>query len=125
MRNRVAIFYAKGGKSKIFFQICLSALSLIRIHLRFTCPSISVNYFTQNCQNHAKGKNSFNKHCAKEKAISYFNWLTTERRIAESGSTPLTEFNNLRLDYGDWNLSPSISKDETIKHRNQFLTEKI
>ena len=84
-----------------------------------------MNYFTQNCQNHSKGKNNFNKHCAKEKAIFYFNWLTNERGIDEGGSTLVTEFNNLRLDYGDGNLSLSISKDETIKTGNQLLQRKV
>ena len=93
--------------------------------ISLTCPSISVNYFTQNCQNHSKGKNIFNKHSAKEKAIFYFNWLTNERGIDEGGSTLVTEFNNLRLDYGGRNLSLSISKDETIKTGNQFLQRKV
>ena len=98
LRNPGAIFYAK-GEDKLKFLSDLLDCSIIDLN-SLACPSISVNYFTQNCQNHSKGKNIFNKHCGKEKAIFYFNWLTIERGIDEGGSTLVTEFNNLRLDYG-------------------------
>ena len=123
LRNPVAIFYDKGEK-KVKFLSDLLECSIIDLN-SLACPSISVNYFTQNCQNHSKGKNIFDKHCAKEKAIFYFNWLTIERGIDEGGSALVTEFNNLRLDYGEENLSLSISKDETIKTGNQFLKRKV
>ena len=77
LRNPGAIFYAKGAEKVKFlselFECPVNDLNSLE------CPSISVNYFTQNCQNHSKGKNIFNKYCAKEKAIFYFNWLTNER----------------------------------------------
>ena len=82
LRNRGAIFYAK-GEEKVKFLSDSQECSIIDLN-SLACPSISVNYFTQNCQNHSKGKNMFNKHCAKEKAKFYFNWLTHERRTDES-----------------------------------------
>ena len=92
----------------------------------FECPSISVNYFTQNCQYLSKGKNVFNKHCAKEKAIFYFNWLTNEWGICESGSTLVTEFNNLRLDYGRREPeSFNLQRRNHKKTENQFLQKKV
>ena len=96
LRNPGAIFYAK-GEEKVKFLSDLQECSIIDLN-SLACPPISVNYFTQNCQNHSKGKNIFNKHCAKEKAIFYFILLTNERGIDESASTLITEFNNLRLD---------------------------
>ena len=89
------------------------------------CPPISVNYSTQNCQNHSKGKNIFNKHCAKEKAIFYFNWLTNERGLTKV-EAPLSLSSTIcALITGDGNLSLSISKDKTIKTGNQFLQRKV
>ena len=90
-----AIFYAK-GKAKVKFLSDLLECSIVDLN-SLECQSISANYSTQNCQNHSKGKNNFNKHCAKEKAFVYFNWLANERGINESGSTRFTEFNNLHL----------------------------
>ena len=80
-RNPGAVFYAK-GEEKVKFLSDLIECSII--DLNSPCPPISVNYFTQNFQNHSKRKNVVNKHCAKEKAIFYFNWLTNERGIDES-----------------------------------------
>ena len=94
-----AIFYAK-GKAKVKFLSDLLECSIVDLN-SLDCYSIFVNCFTKNCQNQSKGKNNFNKHCAKEKTIFYFNWLTNERGINESGSTPFTEFNNLHLITGD------------------------
>ena len=88
------------------------------------CPSIFLNYFTQNCQNHSKGKNVFNKHCAKEKAVLYFNWLTKQRGIDESGSTFFTEFNNLRLDYGGRESESFNFQRRNHKNRKPVFTEK-
>ena len=98
LSNPGAIFYAK-GEEKVKFLSYLLECCIIYLN-SLSCPSISLNYFTQNCQNHSKGKKKFIKHCAKEKSIFYFNWLTNERGIDEGGSTLVTEFNNLRLDYG-------------------------
>ena len=128
MRNPDAIFYAK-GEVKVKFLSDLLECSITDLNSH-ACLSISVNntfdiYFTQNCQNHSKGKNIFNKLCAKEKVIFFFNWLTNERGIDESGSNLVTEFNNLRLDYGDGNLSLSISKDESTKTGNQFIQREV
>ena len=41
-----------------------------------------------------------------------------------NGGTLVTEFNKFFLDYGDGNLSLSISKDKTIKTRTQFSQRK-
>ena len=41
-----------------------------------------------------------------------------------NGGTVVTEFNKFFLDYGDGNLSLSISKDETIKTGKQFSQRK-
>ena len=58
LRNPGAIFYAKGAEKVNFlselleFPVCdLNSLE---------CASTSVNYFTQNCQNHSNCKNNFN-----------------------------------------------------------------
>ena len=72
LRNPGAIFYAKGAE-KVKFLSELLECPVIDLN-SLECPSISVNFFTRNCQNHSKGKNIFNKHCAKEKAIFFFNW---------------------------------------------------
>ena len=121
LRNPSAIFYAKGEEKKNFCHISLSALIDLN-SLAF--PSISVNYFTQNCQIHSKGKNNFNKHCAKEKAIFYFNLLTNERGYDEGGSTLVTEFNNLRLDYGGWESESFNFQRRNNKNRKPIFTEK-
>ena len=123
LRNPGAIFYAN-GKEKVKFLSYLLECSIIDLN-SLACPSISVNYFTQNCQNHSKGKNNFNRHCAKEKAIFYFNWLTNERGIDEGGSTLVTEFNNLRLDYGGRESESFNFQNETKKTGNQFLQRKV
>ena len=98
LRNPGAKFYAKQAE-KVNFLSELLECPVIDLN-SLECPSISVNYFTQNCQNHSNCKNIFNKQCAKENAIFYFNWLTNERGIDESGGSVVTEFNNLCLDYG-------------------------
>ena len=67
LRNPGALFYAKGGEKVKFLSEMLECS--ITDPNSFSCPSISLIYFKQNCQNHSKGKNIFNKHCAKEKAI--------------------------------------------------------
>ena len=81
------------GEEKVQLLSNLLECSIIDLN-SLACPLISVNYFTQNCQNHSKGKNNFNKHCANEKAVFYFNWLTNERGIDESVSplSPGSEF---------------------------------
>ena len=123
LRNPGAIFYAK-GEEKVKFLSDLLECSIIDLN-SLAFPSISVNYFTQNCQNHSKGKNVFNKHCAKEKAIFYFNWLTNERGIDESGSTLVTESKNLRLDYGGRESESFNFQRRNHKTRNQFLQRKV
>ena len=123
LRNPVAIFHAK-GEEKVQFLSDLLECSIIDLNT-LACPSISVNYFTKNCQNHSKGKNLFNKHCAKEKALFYFKWLTNERGIDENGS-PLSPSPKIcALITGEGNLSLSISKDETKKTGTQFLQVKF
>ena len=89
------------------------------------CPSISVNYNKKNCQSHSKGKNHFNKQCAKEKAIFYCNWLTIEREIDDSGSTPVTEFNKLCFDYGGRESESFNFQRRNHKTGNHFLQGKI
>ena len=122
LTNPGAIFYAK-GEEKVIFLSDLPECSIIDLN-SLACPSISVNYFTQNCQNNSKGKNIFNKHCAKEKAIFYFNWLTNERGIDEGGSTLVTEFNNLRLDYGGRESESFNFQRRNNKNWKPVFTEK-
>ena len=111
-------------EEKIKFLPDLLDCSLIDMN-SLACPSISVNYFTQNCRNHSKGKNIFNKHFAKEKAIFYFNWLTIREELTKV-EAPLSPSSTIcALITGDGNLSISISKDETIKTGNQFLQRKV
>ena len=122
LRNPGAIFYAKGA-DKVKFLSELLECPVIDLN-SLECPSISLNYFTQNCQNHSKGKNIFNKHCAKEKAIFYFNWVTNERGIDESGGTVVTEFNNLCLDYGGRESQSFNFQRRNHKNRKSVFTEK-
>ena len=100
MRNPGAIFYAKRTEKVNFLS------ELLEYYVNdlnpLECPSISVKYLTHNFESHSKGKNNFNKHCAKEKVIFHFNWLTNEKGIDESECTPASEFKNLCLDYGGW-----------------------
>ena len=122
LRNLGAIFYAK-GEQKVKFLSDLLECSIIDLS-SLACPWISVNYFTQSCQNHSEGKNNFNKHCAKEKAIFYFNCLTNERGIDKSGSTLVTEFNNLRLDYGGRESESFSFQRGNHKNGKPIFTEK-
>ena len=69
-----------GEKRMLTFLAELLEFSTIDLN-SIECPLISVNYFTQNCRNHYKRQKQFQKHCSKEKAIFYFNWLTKERGI--------------------------------------------
>ena len=68
LNNPGAIFYAK-GEEKLKFLSHVLECSIIDLN-SLSCPSISVNCFRQNCQNHSKGKNIFNNCCAK-KAICF------------------------------------------------------
>ena len=120
--NPGAIFYAKGAE-KVKFLSELLECPVIDLN-SLECPSIFVNYFTQNCQNHSNCNNNFNKHCAKEKAIFYFNWLTNERGIDESGGTVVTELNNLCLDYGGRASESFNFQRRNHKSGNQFLQRK-
>ena len=122
LRNTGAFFSAKGDTQVNFLSELLE--SIIDLNL-LECLSISVNYFTQNCRNHSKRSNSFNKNCAKEKAIFDFNWLTNERGIDESGGTPVTEFNNLCLDYGGWESEFLKSQKRNHKNQKPFFREKL
>ena len=122
LRNPGAIFNAK-GEEKVQFLSDLVECSIIDLN-SLACPSISMNYFTQNCQNHSKGKNIFNKHCAKEKALFYFNWLTNGRGNDKIGSTLVTEFNNLRLDYGGRESKSFNFQRRNHKNRIPVVTEK-
>ena len=122
LRNPSAIFYAKGAE-KVKFLSELLQCPVIDLN-SLECPSISVNYFTQNCQNHSKGKNIFNKHCAKEKAIFSFNWLTIERGIDENGDSVVTEFNNLCLDYGGRESESFNFQRRNHKNRKSVFSEK-
>ena len=70
LRNLGAIFYAKGA-DKVKFLSELLECPVIDLN-SLGCPSISVNYFTQNCQNHSNCKNNFNKYWAKEKSHFLF-----------------------------------------------------
>ena len=88
LRNPFAIFYAKGAE-KVNFLSELLECSLIDLN-SLVCSSISVNYFTQNFQNHSQGKNNFNKHCANEKAFFCFTWLTNENEELTKVQAPLS-----------------------------------
>ena len=103
--NMGALFYAK-GEMKVKFLSELLECSIIDLN-SLECPSKFGNSFKQNCRNRSKGKKTFQR-----------------RGIDKKGGTPVTEFNSMCLDYGDGNLSLSISKDETIKTGKQFFTEK-
>ena len=122
LRNPGAKFYAKGAE-KIKFLTELLKCPVIDLN-SLECPSISVNYFTQSCQNHSNGKNIFNKHSAKEKAIFYFNWLTNERGVDENGGTVVTEFNNLCLDYAGRESESFNFQRRNHKNRKPVFTEK-
>ena len=67
----------------------------------------------------------FQQTIAKEKAISYFNWLTNEREIDESGGTVVTEFNNLCLDYGERESVSFNFQRRNHKNRKPVFTEKV
>ena len=123
LRNPGAIFYAKGAEKVKFLSELLECPVTDLNSLE--CPSISVNYFTQNCHNHSNCKNNFNKHCAKEKAIFYFNWLNNERRIDESGGGVVTEFNNLCIDYGGRESESFNFQRRNHINRKPVFTEKI
>ena len=86
------------------------------------CPSLSVNFYTQKCQNHSTGKNNFNKHCAKQKTIFFFKWLTNERGIDKNGGTG---FNNLCLDYGGQESESFSFRGRNKKSGNQFSHRKV
>ena len=122
LRNPGSMFYAKGA-GKIMFLSELPECSVVDLN-SLECPSVSVNCFTQNCQNDSKGKNFFNKHCAKENAIFYFNWLTNERGIDESEGTIVNEFNNLCLDYGGRESESFNFQRRNYKNRKPVFTEK-
>ena len=122
LRNPGAIFYAKGAEKIKFLSELLECPEFDLNSLE--CPSISVNYFTQNCQNHSNRKNNFNKHWVKEKAIFYFNWLTNERGIDESGGTVVNELNNLCLDYGGRESESFNFQRRNHKNRKPVFTEK-
>ena len=122
LRSPGAIFYAKGAEKVKFLSELLECPVTDLNSLE--CPSISVNYFTQNCQNHSKGKNIFNKRCAKEKTIFYFNWFTNERGIDESGGTVVTEFNNLCHDYEGRESESFNFQRRNHKNRKPVFTEK-
>ena len=122
LRNPGAIFYAKGEQKLEFFSDLLEC-TIIDLN-SLACPSISVNSFTQNCQTHSKGNNNFYKHCAKDKDIFYVNLLTNERGSDESGSTPVTELNNLVLDYAGRESESFTFQRRNHKNRNSIFTEK-
>ena len=124
LRSPGAIFYAKGAE-KVKFLSELLECPVIDLNSP-ECPSISVNYFTQNCQNHSNCKNKFNKNCAKEKTIFYFNWLTNERGFDKSGGNLVTEFNNLCLDYGareseSFNFQRQNHKIRKLQRKDKLL----
>ena len=54
LRNPGATFYAKGAE-KVKFLSELLECPVIDLN-SLECPSISANYFTQNCQSHSKAK---------------------------------------------------------------------
>ena len=105
LRNMAALFYAK-GEEKVNFLSELLECSIIDLN-SLECPSKFGNSFKGNCRNHSKGKKNFNE---------------GESTKVEAPLSPSSTV--CVLITGEGNLSLSISKDETIKTREQFFTEK-
>ena len=68
LRNPGAIFFAK-GEEKVKFLSDLLECSIVDLN-SLACPSISVNYFTQNCRNHSKDKIFLTNNVQKKKSYS-------------------------------------------------------
>ena len=98
LRNPRAVYYAKGfEKTQLLSELPDSPVIDLNT---LKCPNISLNFFTVNCGNHSSTERGvFNNHCAREKACFYFDWLTNERGIGESGSTLVSDFDHLRINH--------------------------
>ena len=102
LRYPKAVFYAKGLEKSVLFSHLLDrpVVDLDSIG----CPKIEdIKCFKKDraCENHlpAQCVAQLRKHCAKEKALVYFNWLKHEQsRISETGSEFIKQFNTLRVD---------------------------
>ena len=77
------------------------------------CPEILNKKNKTHCSNHfvwQRGEHLQN-HCAREKSIFYFNWLTIERGIDQAGGTIISEFNDLCLD-NDNGITQRVDKEK-------------
>ena len=90
-----AIFYAKGSE-KVQFLSNLLDKPVVDLN-SLDCPTTPTKTSSFNCKNHSIVPGKFKKHCAREKACFYFEWLTNERGVDESGSTLVTEIDYLRI----------------------------
>ena len=123
LRNQGAIFYAK-GEEEVKFLSDLLEISITDLNT-LACPSISVNYFTLNCQNHSKAK-TFSRNIVQKKRPYSISTDLQMREELTKVEAPLSPSSTIcALITGDGNLSLSISKDETIKTGNQFLQRKV
>ena len=104
MRNPGAIFNAKGSE-KVQFLSNLLDTPVVDLN-SLDCPTIASKTSSFNCKNHSIAPGKFNKHCAREKACFYFEWLANERGVDESGSTLVTEFDYLRIDNAGRDTKP-------------------
>ena len=98
LRNPTARFYSKGSeKSKLLSEL----LERPVIDLNdLGCPKTANIRNKTRCPNHFVRQNGecLGNHCAREKSIFYFNWLTNERGVDQAGGTVVSEFNDLCLD---------------------------
>ena len=88
------MLYAKGSE-KVQFLSNLLDKPVVDLN-SLDCPTIPTTNFSFNCKNHTVVRVKFKKHYARGK--TYFEWLTNERRVDESGSTLVDEFNYLQTD---------------------------
>ena len=124
LRNPRAVYYAKGlEKSQLLSELLDSPVIDLNT---LECPNISYNFFTVNCRNHSSTQRGvFNNHCAREKTCFYFDWLTNEREIDESGSTLVSEFDYLRIDHEGGDTEPFNLQRRNNKKCYSNSSEKI
>ena len=104
VRNPGAIFYAKGSEKVQFLSNLLDTPVVVLNSL--DCPTIATKTSSFNCKNHSIVPGKFKKHCAREKACFYFEWLTNERGVDKSGSILVTEFDHLHIDNAGRDTKP-------------------
>ena len=77
-----------------------------------------------NRQNHTFGEGKFIKHCAREKACFYFDWLTNERGLDEGGSTLVIDFDYLSVDNSGRDTEPFHFERRNNKNREPISAAK-